>query len=171
MKKKASAMLAIVLVLFLSLTLCCGRREGQETTQSQDMNIPTSEAKAPEPNTTEQMSESSDDQYVQVTAKCVVNHSGYTGIIVAPGVSKPTEGTVVSLECNGEKVEISNNTIVDGYIETKEFGKIGVRFGSMVATVGAGDSISVAEGRSLPQPAIVYVHKSKQKDFMALITK
>ena len=119
-----------------------------------------------------EMSKFPEDQYVLVPVKCVVHHSGYKGIIAAPGVSKPMKGTVVSLECSERKVEISNNAIVDGYIETKDFGKIGVCFGSMVATVGAGDFISVREGRSIPVQAIeVYVHKSKEKDFMSLFSK
>lgn len=129
-------------------------------------------AKATEPDTTKRTSEPFEDQYVLVPVKCVVYHSGYKGVIVSPGVSKPTEGTVVSLDCNGKKIEISSKAIVDGYIETKEFGKIGVRFGSMVATVGAGDFTSVRKGSSVPERAIeIYVQKSKQKDFIALISK
>ncbi|MBC8874264.1 MAG: hypothetical protein H8E44_32920 [Planctomycetes bacterium] len=132
----------------------------------------TSEAKGPETNTTSQTPESSKGQYVLVGVKCVVYHSGYEGIIVAPGVLKPTGGTVVSLECNGKKVDILDEAIADGFIETKEFGKIGVRFGSMVTTVGAGDFTSVGEGTSVPEQAIeVYVEESEQKNFMDLFAK
>jgi hypothetical protein len=86
---------------------------------------------------------------------------------VAPGVSKPTEGEVATFQCNGKAVAVSSATIVDGHIETKDFGKVGVRFGSMVATVGAGDYVSVAEGIVLPERAIeVYVQKSQEKAFV-----
>jgi len=64
-------------------------------------------------------------------------------------------------------VEISSQAIVEGQIETIEFGPIGVRFSSAVPTVGAGDFISVQEGSSLPERAIeVYVQKSREDDFL-----
>jgi len=104
--------------------------------------------------------------YVLVPMDCVVSHSGWEGIVVAPGVTKPTSGIVVAFECNGKDVEIANKTIADGYIETKDFGKIGIRFGSQVQTIGAGEYISLAEGISLPEQAIeIYVLSSMLEDF------
>lgn len=104
--------------------------------------------------------------YVLVPMDCVVSHSGWEGIVVAPGVTKPTSGTVVAFECNGKGVEIANKTIADGYIETKDFGKIGIRFGSQVQTVGAGEYMKLAEGISLPERAIeIYIQSSNLKDF------
>ncbi len=104
--------------------------------------------------------------YVLVPMDCVVTHSGWEGIVVAPGITKPTSGTVVSLECNGKDVEIANRTIADGYIETKDFGKIGFRFESQIQTVGAGEYMSLAEGYSLPERAIeIYIQSSNLKDF------
>jgi hypothetical protein len=90
------------------------------------------------------------DAYVPIKANCIVYHSGYKGTIVAPGVSEPT-GTVAKLECNGKNVEIANNNMVGGIIVTKTYGKVKVHFGSMVATVGAGDFTSVAEGKTAPE--------------------
>lgn len=104
--------------------------------------------------------------YVLVPVDCVVTHSGWEGIVVDPGITKPTSGIVVKLECNGKDVEIANKTIADGYIETSDFGKIGIRFGSQIQTVGAGEYIELAEGISLPQRAIeIYIQGSKVKDF------
>lgn len=85
---------------------------------------------------------------------CIVAQSGWEEIVVAPGVTKPISGTVVALACNGKGVEIANKTIADGYIEAKDFGKIGIRFGSQIQTVGAGEYIQLTEGISLPEPAI-----------------
>jgi hypothetical protein len=104
--------------------------------------------------------------YVLVPMDCVVSHSGWEGSVVAPGVTKPTNGIVVAFECNGKDVEIANKTIADGNIETKDFGKIGIRFGSQVQTIGAGEYISLAEGISLPEQAIeIYVLSSMLEDF------
>jgi hypothetical protein len=106
-------------------------------------------------------------QHVQVSVQCVVYHSGYRGEIMSPGVSKPTEGTIESLKCNGKKVGLANNRITDGFIETEAFGKIGIRFASMVLTRGAGDSTSVAKGTTAEEKAIeVYVKESMQKSFL-----
>ena len=86
--------------------------------------------------------------------------------MVAPGVTKPTSGTVTAFECNGKDVELTSDTITDGYIETKDFGKIGIRFASQVQTVGAGEYMNLVEGISLPEPAVeVYVLSSMLKDF------
>jgi hypothetical protein len=75
-------------------------------------------------------------------------------------------GTVTAFECNGKDVELTSDTITDGYIETKDFGKVGIRFASQVQTVGAGEYMDVAEGISWPEPAIeVYVLGSVLKDF------
>ena len=115
---------------------------------------------------------SSADQTVLVAAQCVLYHSGYEGITVASKILKPTKGTAVSLECNGKKIELADKTIVDGNVETKDFGKIGIRFASMITTVGAGDYTSVKEGFSLPEQVIqLYVQAAKQKDFAAAIAK
>ncbi|MBI5294266.1 MAG: hypothetical protein HY869_02240 [Chloroflexi bacterium] len=104
--------------------------------------------------------------YVLAPMDCVVSHSGWEGIVVAPGVVKPASGTVVAFECNGKDVEIANTTIVDGYIETKDFGKIGIRFGSQVQTVGAGEYMQLAEGITLPEQAIeIYILSSLLEDF------
>lgn len=116
------------------------------------------------PNPIPQASTAAD--YVLVPINCVVNHSGWKGVVVEPGVDKPTSGTAVTFECNGKEVEIANTTISDGYIETKDFGKIGIRFASQVQTVGAGEYTDVAAGYSLPEQVIeVYIQQSMLKDF------
>jgi hypothetical protein len=105
---------------------------------------------------------------VPVKADCIVYHSGYDGVIVAPGVSEPS-GTVASLKCGGKKVEITSTKMVKGIILTKDFGKVKVHFASMVATVGAGDFTSdPGNGRSLPERVInMSVQKSAADRFMA----
>jgi len=106
------------------------------------------------------------DEYALVPIDCVVSHSSWRGTVVSPGVTKPTSGTVTAFECNGKAVELTSDTITDGYIETRDFGKIGIRFASQVQTVGAGEYMDLAEGISLPEPAIeVYVLSSMLKDF------
>jgi hypothetical protein len=111
--------------------------------------------------------QSSADELVPVKANCIVYHSGYDGIVVAPGVSEPS-GTVASLKCSGKKVEITSSKMVKGIILTKDFGKVKVHFSSMVATVGAGDFTSdPGNGRSLPERVInMSVEKSEIDRFM-----
>lgn len=112
------------------------------------------------------------DEYVLAPIDCIVSHSSWRGTVVAPGVTKPTSGTVTAFECNGKAVELTSDTITDGYIETKDFGKIGIRFASQVQTIGAGEYMDVAEGISLPEPAIeVYVLSSVLKDFTTQYSK
>ena len=106
------------------------------------------------------------DEYALAPIDCIVSHSSWRGTVVSPGVTKPTSGTVTALECNGKDVELTSDTITDGYIETKDFGKVGIRFASQVQTVGAGEYMDLAEGISLPEPAIeVHVLSSMLKDF------
>ena len=83
-------------------------------------------------------------EYVPVKVDCTVYQSGYKGKVVAPRISVPS-GKVVRLQCNEKDVEITSNDMVDGYISTKAFGKVKVRFESDILTVGAGDFMSVAE--------------------------
>ena len=110
-------------------------------------------------------------EYVPVKANCVVYHSGYKGTIVAPGVSEPS-GTIAKLQCNGKDVEIASADMVDGIILTKAYGKVKVHFGSMIATVGAGDFTSVQKGKTLPERVIdISVQKSAVKGFTAEFSK
>lgn len=110
-------------------------------------------------------------EYVPVKANCVVYHSGYEGKIVAPGVSEPS-GKIARLECNGKDVEISSKDMAGGFIATKAYGKVKVRFGSMVATVGAGDFTSVPEGKTAPERVKdISVEKSAAKGFMDQFSK
>jgi hypothetical protein len=105
--------------------------------------------------------------YVSVKANCVVYHSGYRGTITAPGVSEPT-GNIARLECNGKDVEIADNKMVAGVILTKHYGSVKVHFGSMVATVGAGDFTSVAPGKTAPERVEdISVQKSGANTFIA----
>ncbi len=107
------------------------------------------------------------DAYVPIKANCIVYHSGYEGTIVAPGVSEPA-GTVAKLECNGKDVEIADSKMVAGIIATKTYGKVKVHFGSMVATVGAGDFTSVAPGKTAPERVRdISVEKSAAQSFTA----
>lgn len=109
------------------------------------------------------------DEYVRIPLECIVIHSGYEAIVVSPGVSKPT-GKLVALKCNGKIIETMDNKIIDGFIETKDFGKIAIRFNSMISTVGAGDFTAVPEGGKVPEKALdFYVHKSKQEKFTSQI--
>ena len=111
------------------------------------------------------------DEYVRIPVECIVIHSGYEGIVVSPGVSKPT-GTLVELKCNGKIIETMDNKIIDGFIETKDFGKVAIRFNSMISTVGAGDFTAVPEGGKVPEKALdFYVHKSIQEKFNSQIVK
>ena len=111
------------------------------------------------------------EEYVPVKVNCTVYHSGYKGTVVAPRISVPS-GKVVKLECNGKDVDITNNDMVDGYIATKAFGKVKVRFESDILTVGAGDFILVQEGVSIPERAKdVSVPKSTVKTFTADFSK
>ena len=105
------------------------------------------------------------DEYVLASIDCIVSHSSWRGTVVAPGVTKPTSGTITAFECNGKEVALASDTITDGYIETRDFGKVGIRFASQVQTVGAGEYMDLAEGISLPEPAVeVYVLNSMLKD-------
>lgn len=140
--------------------------------QVADTPASTAETEVAQPDTPEPASAPSNDQYVQVDADCIVYHQGHRGEIVEPGVSKPTEGKVVSLECNGKTIEVTDGTIVDGFFVTQEFGKIGIRFPSAAMTVGAGDFINVAEGFTLPERAsAVYVDSSTQAGFEAFVSR
>ena len=119
-----------------------------------------------EPASKAKVAETSASSYVSVKANCVVYHTGYRGIVVAPGVSEPS-GTVARLECNGKDVEIASSEMANGVIITKEYGKVKVHFGSMVATVGAGDFTSTG-GNTVPERAIdIAVQKSAVARFMA----
>ncbi len=103
--------------------------------------------------------------YVPVKAKCVVYHSGYEGIVVAPGVSEPT-GKISKFECNGKDVEIASPEMAKGIIVTKAFGKVRVHFGSMIATIGAGDFTAVPDGHTIPEQTVeVAVQKSTVESF------
>lgn len=111
------------------------------------------------------------EEYVQIPIECTVIHSGYEGIVVSRGLSKPT-GTLVELQCNGKIIETLNNKITDGFIDTKNFGKVAVRFYSMIATIGAKDFAAVPEGGKVPEKVLeFYVHKSKQEEFDSIILK
>ena len=104
--------------------------------------------------------------YVLVPMDCIVFHSGWEGIVVAPGVTKPTSGIVVAFTCNGKDVEIADKTIADGYIETRDFGRMGIRFRSQAQTIGAGEYMKIAEGYSLPEPSVeTYILSSMLTDF------
>ncbi len=110
-------------------------------------------------------------EYVPVKADCVVYHSGYKGTIVAPGVSQPS-GTVAELQCNGKDVELASKDMVDGIILTKAYGKVKVRFSSMIATVGAGDFSSVQNGKTAPERVRdISVQRSAVKSFTAQFSK
>jgi hypothetical protein len=126
--------------------------------------IPQPAATTVSPSPIPQPSATSD--YVLVPIDCIVTHSGWEGIVVASGVTKPTTGIIVAFQCNGKDVGLANTSIADGYIETKDFGKIGIRFASQIQTIGAGEFMKVAEGFSLPERASeVYVQNSMQKNF------
>jgi len=154
MKYIASYIPGIILVLSLCLIIGCGDDKGRNT--------------GDRPSTTEKGTKSAEKEYILIPVKCTIHHSGYKAVIVSPGVAKPLEGTVVSLECNGQDVELSGDSIIDGHIETKNFGKIGVRFGSMITTVGAGDFTAVPPGKSIQEPVVeIYIEKSKQEEFMS----
>ena len=108
---------------------------------------------------------------IKVSANCVVTHSGYRGTIVAPGVSKPS-GKIAKLECNGKLVELASDSMNDGTVATKQFGDIGIRFASMVATVGAGDFTSVGPGHTAQERVIeLYVPADKAKEFGSFLGK
>jgi len=114
-----------------------------------------------------QVSAPGPDVYVPIKANCIVYHSGYEGKIVAPGVSEPT-GTVAKLECSGKDVEIADNKMVAGIIVTKTYGKVKVHFGSMIATVGAGDFTSVAPGNTASERVRdISVERSTAQSFTA----
>ncbi len=109
------------------------------------------------------------DDPVKVSANCVVSHMGYRGTIVAPGVSKPT-GKIAKLVCNGKNVELASDSINDGVIVSKQFGDVSIRFGSMVATIGAGDFTSVGPGQTAQERVVeLYVPTSKAKEFTSFL--
>lgn len=102
--------------------------------------------------------------YVLVKADCTVYHTGYEGIVIAPGVSEPS-GKVTRLECNGKDVELTLHTMDHGIIYTQAYGPVKVHFGSMVATIGAGDFTSTG-GKAVPERAVdIAVQKSEVESF------
>ena len=105
------------------------------------------------------------DDYSLVNTSCVVDHYGYKGTIIAPGISEPS-GKIKKLECNGKVIEIKNNEMVNGLIDTKEYGKVKVHFSSNIVTVGAGDFISVPPGKTIEWDVRdIYVKSSVSKKF------
>jgi len=111
------------------------------------------------------------DDLAKVTASCVVSHKSYRGTIVAPGISKPT-GKIAKLVCNGKNVELTSDSMNDGAIATKQFGDISVRFGSMIATVGAGDFTSVNPGSTAQERVVeLYVPTPKVAEFNSFLGK
>lgn len=120
----------------------------------------------------ERISSLEGDEYVVVPVDCVVAHSGYEGIVVAPAVSKPVKGIVVGFSCNEQEVEIVSDAFVDGCFETAEFRDICVRFRSMVSTVGAGDFTGVPPGVSVRKWAVeVLVRRSVDEAFRSRFSK
>jgi hypothetical protein len=108
---------------------------------------------------------------VKVSASCVATHGGYKGIIVAPGLSQPS-GKIMKLECNSKNVELGSDSMKDGKVATKQFGEVSIRFGSMVATVGAGDFTSVGPGQTAKERiAELYVPAANANDFSNFIGK
>jgi hypothetical protein len=59
----------------------------------------------------------------------------YNGAVAADGV-KPNGGEVGKLLCAGKAVELASPEFEDGYIVTKDFGKIKVRFSSSLTSEG-----------------------------------
>lgn len=55
---------------------------------------------------------------------------------VRNGVSKPISGEVGEFICNGQSIELLSQKVEDGYILTKEWGKVGVRFSTSVSAMG-----------------------------------
>lgn len=140
MKKRESGLLAILLVLFLFLMIGCSKKEGQKTTESQDMNNPTFEVKSPEPDTTKQTSESSaspTDEYrpVDPAELHIVFEAQLTRLSVdSDGNVRAVEGVVTTMSVGDTKIELASDKITmedtDAFVTTKEYGKIKVTFNS-----------------------------------------
>ena len=113
---------------------------------------------------------SSAQNYTTIKAECEVTHSGYEGMVVAPMRVAPT-GTIEHFQCNNYTIEIASNQMKSGIIETKLFGKVRVRFGSDIETVGAGEHIQVSPKMFVPAEAQVAVLSAHVQKFKSAIMK
>jgi hypothetical protein len=104
-------------------------------------------------------------KYVVVHTPCVLKLDGYKGTCVSPGVLKPDEGSVVSIQCNGKIIALKSSSIADGFVETERFGFLGFRFSTALDTVGAGME---AVGNREVSPIELYVERKRLKDFEAV---
>jgi len=142
MKKRESCLIAIILMLFLSLIAGCDKKGGNETTQSQDMNKPTSETKAPEPNNTKDSSESSAslmDEYQPIDpTELSFELKGYysRSFVGEDGIPKTVGGKVEQLICEGKTIELVSNEFDGEFLETKQYGKIKIQFSSSLTSSG-----------------------------------
>jgi hypothetical protein len=62
--------------------------------------------------------------------------SGYSGIVDPDGV-KPTGGTIVEFFCEGHVLELESNQFEGGFVSTKDYGKIKIRFPSSLTSGGS----------------------------------
>ena len=128
MQKRKNSLFAILLMLSSSLIVGCDKREA-EPTHSQGSNNPVSEAKPPEPK----------DDYKSVDpAVLSFELKGYysRSVVGEGGIPKTVGGQVEELICEGKKIELVSNKFAEGFLETKEYGKIKIQFSTSLTSSG-----------------------------------
>ena len=61
--------------------------------------------------------------------RCGIANFTYDGVMDGPRMVKPISGRVGLFMCENQKIELASPNFEDGFILTKDYGKVKVRFG------------------------------------------
>lgn len=61
--------------------------------------------------------------------RCGITNFSYDGVMEGPRMVKPMSGKVGLFLCENQKIELASPNFEDGFILTRDYGKIKVRFG------------------------------------------
>ena len=61
--------------------------------------------------------------------RCGITHFTYDGVMDGPRWVKPMSGKVGLFLCENQKIELASPNFEDGFILTRDYGKVKVRFG------------------------------------------